>query len=537
MDIPYGPGRTPWRETLSEIAISLADGKLLVTPPSIDPLALQNHIVPCGITAASYQVPSSGLTADEHDNAMEETHRVLREGCQSMLGFMVSQDFQYSLILHSPLTSVMSNLAGDPFTTTQPYPHSSKWIERNVLDYFASLWNAKWPHNPSDPESYWGYLLTMGSTEGNMHALWSARNYLTVDSESTHGEANCANNAQPVLFFSRNTNFSLSKLANLVSLRQFHEVGREMYPNENPLGGDWTEGVPCNGGAAGPGTVDINQLEKLVDFFSSKGHPIVVVFNYGTTLKGSCDDVKTAGERLVRILKKNNMYERRVRVDSENPFCDVVRKGYWFHVDGALCASYMPFLEMAYKNGLTAVKPASVFDFRLDFISSIVTSGHKFIGTPWPSGIYLTRNSTLCPTRTSISVTGSSDTTISLSRNGHSAFLLWSYISNNSYDAQVQSVLQCLQLVSYTVCQLKELEKKLMIDLRIINYSPSLSIIFRKPNSRIVLKYSLSVSSLCIDSEEHDIAQIYIMKHVSMDKINEFIADLHSPDAFLQQAL
>lgn len=306
-----------------------------------------------------------------------------------------------------------------------------------------------------------------------------------------------------------------------------------MYLNENPLGGDWKEGVPCNGGATGPGTVDINQLEMLVDFFSSKGHPIVVVFNYGTTLKGGCDDVKTAGERLVKILKKNNMYERRVRVDSENPSSDIICKGYWFHVDGALCASYMPFLEMAYKNGLTAVKPASLFDFRLDFISSIVTSGHKFIGTPWPSGIYLTRNSGLCPTRTSISVTGSSDTTVSLSRNGHSAFLLWSYISTNSYDAQVQSVLRCLQLVSYTVSQLKELEQKLMTDLHIMNYSPSLSIIFRKPNSRIVLKYSLSISSLCTDSEEHDIAQIYIMKHVTTDKIDEFIADLHASDAFV----
>ena len=44
MDIPYGPRRTQWRDTLSEMAISPADGKLLVTPPSIDPLALQNHV-------------------------------------------------------------------------------------------------------------------------------------------------------------------------------------------------------------------------------------------------------------------------------------------------------------------------------------------------------------------------------------------------------------------------------------------------------------------------------------------------------------
>ena len=64
---------------------------------------------------------------------------------------------------------------------------------------------------------------------------------------------------------------------------------------------------------------------------------------------------------------------------------------FWFHVDGALAASYMPFLEMAHKNGLTDVEPASEFDFCLDFISSIVTSGHKFMGTPWPTGVYLTK--------------------------------------------------------------------------------------------------------------------------------------------------
>ena len=40
-------------------------------------------------------------------------------------------------------------------------------------------------------------------------------------------------------------------------------------------------------------TIDINALEKLVDFISANGHPIVVIFSYGTTLKGGCDDVKT----------------------------------------------------------------------------------------------------------------------------------------------------------------------------------------------------------------------------------------------------
>ena len=79
-----------------------------------------------------------------------------------------------------------------------------------------------------------------------------------------------------------------------MGLKEFHEVGVELYPDQNPLGGDWVKGVPCTGGDSGPGTVDIDALEKLVDFFSARGHPIVVVFNYGTTVKGACDDIKSA---------------------------------------------------------------------------------------------------------------------------------------------------------------------------------------------------------------------------------------------------
>ena len=85
-------------------------------------------------------------------------------------------------------------------------------------------------------------------------------------------------------------------------------VSSELYPNQNPLGGKWAEGVPCVGGDAGSGSMDIDALAKLVDFFSAKGHPIVVIFNYGTTFKCACEDVQTAGEVLIPILKKKFNY-------------------------------------------------------------------------------------------------------------------------------------------------------------------------------------------------------------------------------------
>ena len=543
---PYGPSRRPWSETVSKIAISATDGKLIVSPPVADPLQLVEAVP--GVTDVLYQVTSSGLSREDHDRAMEETRRVICDGSKSFLGFMNNQSFNYAPFFESPLIRVQANNAGDPFTVGTPICFQPKWVERNVLDYYASLWNAKWPHNPGDPDSYWGYVVNMGSTEGIIHAMWSARNYLsgkciqTFENESGSSKkafkvvqgnfsTSNPNNKIPVLLYSQNSNCSLSKASDIVNLLPFDVVGDEKYSDENPLGGEWVEGVPCTGGDAGPGTIDIEALEKLVDFFSSKGHPIMVIFNYGNTVKGTCDDIQSAAERLVGVLKKNNMYERKV-IDPDNPTAHVMRKGFWFHVDGALSAAYMPFLEMAYKNGLTDVKPASNFDFRLDYISSVVTSGHKYIGTPWPCGIYIMRNGMRLPAQRRIPYSGGFDTTVSLSRNAHSALLLWSYISTNSYNAQVERILSCLQVVTYAVRKLKELEKKIGVDLWITNFSPSLSILFRRPNSHIRFKYTLSVCSLRVDFKDRLYAQIFIMDHVTTSKIDSFIEDLQAPDAF-----
>jgi histidine decarboxylase len=454
---------------------------------------------------------------------------------------MVSEGFELPPALHSPLTALQINSGTDPFITTAPVlPRvtvKAKWIERNVLDYYASLWNAKWPHDPNDPETYWGYVLTMGSTEGNMHALWSARNYLSGKCESVKAAPDKKHDApvqmrlasgttslEPVVICSENCNFSFVRLCDIVNVPMFHVVGREQYPNESPLGGVWSQGVPCTGGDAGPGTVDIDALEKVVDFFSSKGHPIIVVFNYGTTFKGGCDDVQTAGERLVRVLKKNNMYERTL-VDPDNPSSLVVRRGFWFHVDGALAAAYMPFLEMAYKNGLTDIKPASTFDFRLDFISSIVMSGHKYIGTPWPCGVYLVKE-------TSYSFQGR-PSTITVSRNGHSSLLLWTHISSHSYEDQISSLLGCFHVLEYALGRFEELQKKLGMDLCVMNTAPSLSIIFRWPKRKSILtKYAFMLIELCIDSEKRPLVEMFAMQHVTTDLIDALIEDLQAPGVF-----
>ena len=126
----------------------------------------------------------------------------------------------------------------------------------------------------------------------------------------------------------------------------------------------------------------------------------------------------------------------------------------------------MPFVEMAAENGLLRdMKPGPKFDYRLDFVFSIVTSSHKWIGAPYPCGVYLTRNKYYIKPPTAIAYIGSPDTTFIGSQSSLSCALLWTYISTHSYEAQVKKVLLCLDLTKYAYEKLKMLEKELKMDL------------------------------------------------------------------------
>ncbi|RAW83237.1 hypothetical protein [Photorhabdus laumondii] len=78
-----------------------------------------------------------------------------------------------------------------------------------------------------------------------------------------------------------------------------------------------------------------------MDFFASRGFPIVVNFNYGTSFKGALDDVSGAIDLLLPILEQHGLKERTLEI---------------------------------------------TFDFR-NPVHSIVTSGHKEMGAPWLTGI------------------------------------------------------------------------------------------------------------------------------------------------------
>ena len=204
---------------------------------------------------------------------------------------------------------------------------NAKVMERAVLDYLGTLWHARQPGQPSNenvPSSYWGYVLSMGSTEGNLFGLWSARDYLAGRAlyRKAGGEVACVeaptlqeepNAYRPVAFYSEDTHYSVIKVLCTLAINSFHQLGEAEYPGQCPFnGGRWPLAVPSQGGDWGPGAIDIGKLAALVAFFAEKGHPIIVVLNYGTTFKGAYDDVRAAGEALEPILRKHGLFERKV---------------------------------------------------------------------------------------------------------------------------------------------------------------------------------------------------------------------------------
>ena len=563
----YGPEQIPWSQTLSDMASS-QEGDLLVSRPVGDPL--ENYAdVNAHVTGKYYQVPSKGLTEEQQEAAQKETRKLLQVQKSTSIGYQTNNHLPGYRKTLAPHLEFMSNNIGDPYEPGS-FTMNTKWMECNVLDYYASLWNARWPYKLEDQESYWGYVLTMGSTEGNLYAAWNARDYLSgkymfYDPDQlsralvksirdklvsvpqsigyAYAQAKLRSTGteyafEPLVFYSEDTHYSNIKATQTIDIPTFATIGEQRYPGMCPLEGytDWPTEVPSKDGSLGPGTIDIDALITLAEFFVQRGYPIYVVLNYGSTFKGVYDHVEEVAVRLEKLLRDNNMWDREIEVEGGET---ETRRGFWLHVDGALGASYMPFVEMAAKNNIRpGLEPGPIFDFRLEIVSSIVTSGHKWPGSPWPSGVFMTRNKyrIKSPSGTPTYV-GAPDTTFAGSRNATSAAIFWTYISTHSYDKQVKKVLDCLDVVNYAHSKLLKLQVDLQQDLWITHSNPlSLTIHLKRPNEEISYKYSLSNEDLLVNgTEKRTYAHIYFMENVTFALVDQLIADLHTEGAIPEQ--
>ncbi|GHH24625.1 pyridoxal-dependent decarboxylase [Streptomyces rubradiris] len=534
-DIPFGPEDTPWQKTFSRLRV--VGGRPYGTAPSSDPRTAYLEVPE--VPHHKVQLPATGLDEEQYAEAEALFRRHIDTQTRNFAGYQVNSALDYEKRLGHYLNRHLNNV-GDPYQSSS-YTLNSKVLERAVLDYFASLWHAKWPHDPEDPESYWGYVLTMGSSEGNLYGLWNARDYLSGKPlRAQHREPGRAalghaprgdgpHALHPVAFFSEDTHYSLTKAVRALDIDTFHALGSTRYPDDNPLGPGtpWPREVP----STEDGAIDIDRLAVLVRFFASRGYPILVSLNYGSTFKGAYDDVEAVSRTVHDICAEYGLDSRRVHHgDGEDAGHDE-RSGFWLHVDAALGAGYVPYLEMARDAGLVEQAPPA-FDFRLPDVHSLTMSGHKWMGTPWACGVFMTRTGLqMAPPKASEYI-GATDTTFAGSRNGFSSLLMWDYLARHSYDDLARLAAECDGLAAYTHERLLALQEQLGDDLWVARSPQSLSIRFRRPRADIVHRYSLASETVHADGTARSYVHLYAMRHLTRQRVDELVGELRQPGAF-----
>ncbi|NRA10527.1 MAG: histidine decarboxylase [Crocinitomicaceae bacterium] len=162
------------------------------------------------------------------------------------------------------------------------------------------------------------------------------------------------------------------------------------------------------------GEMDYKDLHQTIA--QHRNVPVIVVANIGTTMTEAVDDVITIKSILNDLAIQQN----------------------YIHCDGALGAIINVFSG---KNKI---------GFHLG-IDSITLSGHKFIGSPIPCGIALVTKANRDRIAMSISYTGSLDTTITGSRNGHSPIILWHALHKLGDNGLKQRVDKCLITAQYAM--------------------------------------------------------------------------------------
>ena len=182
---------------------------------------------------------------------------------------------------------------------------------------------------------------------------------------------------------------------------------------------------------------------------------------------------------------------------------------------------------MGHEHSLIKEKPGPVFDFQLDYVSSILISRYKWASSQWSCGILMTKTLKTGIWMNAAVFSKPFQPTGSGSRNGLSTLVLLTFISTYSYDKQVKMIARCLQLVEYVVERLKDLEKEISTELWI--HRSRLS--FMKPNDNLIYKYSLFCKP--INNKECYYYHIYVIPSVTQYTIDQLIDELNKTDAFM----
>jgi len=224
------------------------------------------------------------------------------------------------------------------------------------------------------------------------------------------------------------------------------------------------------------GEIDYEDFENTLRMNRHK--PAIVLTTFGTTMKEAKDDVS----RIKGILR------------------NLAVQDHYIHCDAALSGSYGAFME-----------PRVPFDFK-DGADSISISGHKFVGSPIPCGVIITKRGHRDRIAKGISYIGSLDTTITGSRNGHSPLFLWYALKQLGEEGMKARYLQGLEVAEYCKNQLKE------IGVEAWSNPGSLTVVMPRTPEALKQKWQLAT--------EGEVSHIICMPNVTKNQIDEFIEDL-----------
>jgi histidine decarboxylase len=355
-------------------------------------------------------------------------------------------------------------------------------------------------------------------------------------------DAKTRNAYRPATFYSADTHYSFTKAVRVLGLETFADIGNELYPRQCPLkglGGAWPDEVPSVRVDDGFGSIDVEALCTLVDFFAARGHPALISLNLGTTFKGAYDPVDVIEMRIVDIMKTHHLYNRKLDLPTDDTstkkfHATSVRHGFWIHVDGALGAAYLPYLRMAQDTGdprVAQMPSMPKFDFGVEHVFSMVMSGHKWAGAPWPCGIYMTKVKNQLEPPDMPEYVGALDSTFAGSRNGFSSVVLWDHVARHTRAQDIERVSAAQDLAAYAEEELTRLGHELGRDLRVARSPLALTVRFLKPVESLVKTYSLSTETFLSD-QKRVYAHLFVMPGVTQDMIDRFIGDLRKPGAF-----
>ncbi|MGI3109319.1 pyridoxal-dependent decarboxylase [Dickeya fangzhongdai] len=421
----------------------------------------------------------------------------MEEQRRHFAGFQTNQQGEFDAGLRPLLDMNLLNL-GDSMEPGA-YQVNSKRFERAVLDYYARLWNL--------PSPYWGYLTAMGSTEGNLFALWNARDFL-CGAATTHWPAMTQARYAPVVLYSDHSHYSLSKACRVLQLATPAEAGPPL--GRCPINaGVWPRAVPCDDA----GRIDVESLLQLVMFFYRYRRPVIVCLTSGTTFSGSCDDWPQITTQLRQRLPPNTPQQR----------------SYWVHVDGALSSSYLPFWPEPEGRQLA-------IDAQAASLHSICASPYKWLSMPWPCGVVMLSAPYRAVALSRPNYIGSGDSTLSGSRPGLSAVVLWNQLCRLGEQGQREMIRRCHDIQRYAHQQLRYLFERLDPGRERLFLQPllsgSLMVQFSAPSPSIIERFSLSSEQLMVQGKPALFCHLVVLPHCHRALVDNLLWALGQPGAF-----